>query len=261
MKKLREKNRPAVNALGVASGIGPIVALNAVRTSAAWRQSKRRPKHTASKSGWRRFPRTFPPKKRRREARGRPVAAISALSVGWFPDRPRSLWRCRPPSHTEPPPSGVNLGRVLTDGPSAAGHLHCRQQSVRCAALADPVPPTFTATQPATINPWTTAPNREPAASGFVTSLLRLSRCFWSGGCSASTFCRIKRCPAYRLFLLKEGAAEVRCWRCWLPLGHGLPDGAGDRDGTLSCSCPAPKSKNFVSRARNTPLRSVFLSA
>src|ERR1035437_1535691 len=24
--------------------------------------------------------------------------------------------------------------------------------------------------------------------------------------------------------------------------------GAGDRDKTLSCSCPAPKSKNFVSR-------------
>ena len=36
---------------------------------------------------------------------------------------------------------------------------------------------------------------------------------------------------------------------------------AGDRDGTLSCSCPAQKSKNFVSRERNTPLRSVFLSA
>ena len=36
---------------------------------------------------------------------------------------------------------------------------------------------------------------------------------------------------------------------------------AGDHDKTVSCSCPAPKSKNFVSRARNTPLRSVFLSA
>src|ERR1039457_4344490 len=27
--------------------------------------------------------------------------------------------------------------------------------------------------------------------------------------------------------------------------------GAGDRDKTLSCSCPAQKSKNFVSRARS----------
>jgi hypothetical protein len=34
-----------------------------------------------------------------------------------------------------------------------------------------------------------------------------------------------------------------------------------DRDKTLSRFCPAWKSKNFVSRARNTPLRSVFLSA
>src|ERR1035437_3320001 len=34
-----------------------------------------------------------------------------------------------------------------------------------------------------------------------------------------------------------------------------------DRDKTLSHFCPAWKSKNFVSRARNTPLRSVFLSA
>ena len=33
------------------------------------------------------------------------------------------------------------------------------------------------------------------------------------------------------------------------------------RGGTLSCSCPAEKSKNFVFSARNTPLRSVFLSA
>src|ERR1019366_6454165 len=33
-----------------------------------------------------------------------------------------------------------------------------------------------------------------------------------------------------------------------------------DRDRTLSRFCPAWKSKNFVSRARNTPLRSVFLS-
>src|ERR1035437_4598662 len=34
-----------------------------------------------------------------------------------------------------------------------------------------------------------------------------------------------------------------------------------DRDKTLSRFCPAWKSKNFVSRARNPPLRSVFLSA
>src|ERR1019366_6879961 len=34
-----------------------------------------------------------------------------------------------------------------------------------------------------------------------------------------------------------------------------------DRDKTLSRFCPAWKSKNFVSRARNTPLCSVFLSA
>jgi hypothetical protein len=53
LKKLREKNRPAVNALGVASGLEPIVALNAERTSGAWRQSKRKPKDTASQSGWR----------------------------------------------------------------------------------------------------------------------------------------------------------------------------------------------------------------
>src|ERR1019366_6430639 len=39
---------------------------------------------------------------------------------------------------------------------------------------------------------------------------------------------------------------------------HGGP---ADRDKTLSRFCPAWKSKNFVSRARNTPLRSVFLSA
>jgi hypothetical protein len=37
--------------------------------------------------------------------------------------------------------------------------------------------------------------------------------------------------------------------------------GAGSRDRTLSCSCPAAKSKNFVSRARTTPLRSVVLPA
>ena len=36
---------------------------------------------------------------------------------------------------------------------------------------------------------------------------------------------------------------------------------AGDRDKTLSRFCQVQKSKNFVSRARNTPLRSVFLSA
>jgi hypothetical protein len=47
------ENRLAANALGVASGLEPIVALNAVRTSGAWRQSKRKPKHTASQSGWR----------------------------------------------------------------------------------------------------------------------------------------------------------------------------------------------------------------
>ena len=34
-----------------------------------------------------------------------------------------------------------------------------------------------------------------------------------------------------------------------------------DRDKTLSRFCPAWKSKNCVSRARNTPLRSLFLSA
>ena len=32
------------------------------------------------------------------------------------------------------------------------------------------------------------------------------------------------------------------------------------RTGQLSCFCPAQKSKNFVSRARTTPLRSVVLS-
>lgn len=37
--------------------------------------------------------------------------------------------------------------------------------------------------------------------------------------------------------------------------------GAGDRDRTLSCACPTQKSKNFVSKARTTPLRSVVLSA
>ena len=35
--------------------------------------------------------------------------------------------------------------------------------------------------------------------------------------------------------------------------------GAGNRDRTLSRSCPAQKSKNFVSRARTTSLRSVVL--
>ena len=35
----------------------------------------------------------------------------------------------------------------------------------------------------------------------------------------------------------------------------------GRSDKTLSRFCPVQKSKNFVSRARNTPLRSVFLSA
>jgi hypothetical protein len=37
--------------------------------------------------------------------------------------------------------------------------------------------------------------------------------------------------------------------------------GAGGCDRTLSCSCPAAKSKNFVSRARTTALRSVVLPA
>ena len=34
-----------------------------------------------------------------------------------------------------------------------------------------------------------------------------------------------------------------------------------DHDKTASCSCLVSKRKNFVSRARNTLLRSVFLSA
>jgi hypothetical protein len=34
-----------------------------------------------------------------------------------------------------------------------------------------------------------------------------------------------------------------------------------DRDKTLSYSCLVSKSKNFVSRARTTPLRSVVLPA
>src|ERR1019366_6661417 len=36
---------------------------------------------------------------------------------------------------------------------------------------------------------------------------------------------------------------------------------AAPTDKTLSCSCPAQKRKNFVSRARTTSLRSVVLSA
>src|ERR1039458_340913 len=38
------------------------------------------------------------------------------------------------------------------------------------------------------------------------------------------------------------------------------PPGQGDHDRTLSRSCPTQKSKNFVSRARATPLRCVALS-
>ena len=50
------------------------------------------------------------------------------------------------------------------------------------------------------------------------------------------------------------------------PLGRAKDTGygeraAGYRDGTLSCSCPTQKRKNFVSRARTTPLRSVVLPA
>ena len=52
-----------------------------------------------------------------------------------------------------------------------------------------------------------------------------------------------------------------------LPVGWTQPietscggRGAGDHDRTLSCSCPAAKSKNFVSRARTTSLRCVVLS-
>src|ERR1022692_4949240 len=43
--------------------------------------------------------------------------------------------------------------------------------------------------------------------------------------------------------------------------GHTLQADAGDRDKTLSCSCLVSKRKNFVSRARTTPLRSVILPA
>jgi hypothetical protein len=43
--------------------------------------------------------------------------------------------------------------------------------------------------------------------------------------------------------------------------GHTLQANAGDRDKTLSCSCLVSKRKNFVSRARTTPLRSVVLPA
>src|ERR1039458_8842219 len=43
--------------------------------------------------------------------------------------------------------------------------------------------------------------------------------------------------------------------------GHTLQADAGDRDKTLSCSCLVSKRKNFVSRARTTPLRSVAPSA
>src|SRR5450759_4022458 len=43
--------------------------------------------------------------------------------------------------------------------------------------------------------------------------------------------------------------------------GHTLQADAGDRDKTLSCSCLVSKRKNFVSRARTTPLCSVVLPA
>src|ERR1019366_4282098 len=51
-----------------------------------------------------------------------------------------------------------------------------------------------------------------------------------------------------------------------LPVGRAkrpspvVPAKGKDRDGTLSCLCLTRKRKNFVSRARATPLRSVSLS-
>src|ERR1019366_8055130 len=49
-----------------------------------------------------------------------------------------------------------------------------------------------------------------------------------------------------------ESDPKTEAVEAWWPVDH---------DKTASCSCLVQKSKNFVSRARNTPLRSVFLSA
>ena len=49
-----------------------------------------------------------------------------------------------------------------------------------------------------------------------------------------------------------ESDSKTEAVEAWWPVDH---------DKTASCSCLVQKSKNFVSRARNTPLRSVFLSA
>src|ERR1039458_7354478 len=96
---------------------------------------------------------------------------------------------------TEPPPGGVNLGRVLTDGRvqrftflSANGPSDAPRLLTLYRPLHWP--------QPATINPWITARNREPPASGFAILQSPSSPYFWSGGCSASTFCRICSRPA-----------------------------------------------------------------
>ena len=65
----------------------------------------------------------------------------------------------------------------------------------------------------------------------------------------------------------KPRPAPVSRPGAWLRLSESDPKTeasnpvAGCSDKTLSRFCPVQKSKNFVSRARNTPLRSVFLSA
>src|SRR5664279_5112155 len=100
---------------------------------------------------------------------------------------------------------------------------------------------------------------------------------FWRTGCvGCGRTCggRQRRSEPERAGGERAGALGLRCFdggACWKDGGRGGDQdreggtavgpgeakdtgcegrGAGDRDRTLSCSCPVQKSKNFVSRAQ-----------
>ena len=130
----------------------------AATLAASIRKEDRRPTSATRATGLR----TLSQKKEKHgESSQRPVAAVAALSVCWLPRRG--------PARGEPRPSDVNLLHVLADGLGVAGHAFFPKQSIHAPHVLT-VYHHFTAPQPATINPWITARNREPAASGFATS-------------------------------------------------------------------------------------------
>jgi hypothetical protein len=70
-------------------------------------------------------------KQKHRNSLRRPVAAVAAQWAGFWNGPGHDAGAATVP--TEPPPGGVNLGRVLTDDSSAAVDVPFRQRSIRCA--------------------------------------------------------------------------------------------------------------------------------